>query len=72
MDSVESEQAVVLEQNAPYQLRRYLRADPMLPRKAAFCVDLLLTVPQTDSGGRVENTKALGRTRVKELGKLAP
>ena len=30
------------------------------------------TVPQTDTGGRVENTKALERTRVKELGKLAP
>lgn len=30
------------------------------------------TVPQTDTGGRVENTKALGRTWVKELGKIAP
>ena len=30
------------------------------------------TVPQTDTGGRVENTKALERTRVKELGKMAP
>lgn len=30
------------------------------------------TVPETDTGGRVENTKALERTRVKELGKLAP
>jgi hypothetical protein len=29
-------------------------------------------VPQTDTGGRVENTKALERTRVKELGKMAP
>ena len=28
------------------------------------------TVPQTDSGGQVENTKALERTLVKELGKL--
>ena len=27
---------------------------------------------QTDTGGRVENTKALERTRVKELGKMAP
>jgi hypothetical protein len=46
--------------------------DPTLPRKAAFCVELLGTVPQTDSGGQVENTKAFGRNRVKELGKLTP
>ena len=32
----------------------------------------LRTVPQTDTGGQVENTKALERTRVKELGKMAP
>tara|TARA_B100000609_G_scaffold196583_1_gene192239 strand:- start:237 stop:404 length:168 start_codon:yes stop_codon:yes gene_type:complete len=44
--------------------------DPTLPRKAAGCVDGLVTVPQTDSGGQVENTKALERTLVKELGKL--
>ena len=31
-----------------------------------------LPVPQTDTGGQVENTEALERTRVKELGKLAP
>ena len=29
-------------------------------------------VPQTDTGGQVENTKALERTLVKELGKMAP
>ena len=29
-------------------------------------------VPQTDTGGRVEDTKALGRTQVKELGKIVP
>ena len=29
-------------------------------------------VPQTDTGGRGENPQALERTRVKELGKLAP
>ena len=46
--------------------------DPTLPRKAADCVELLVTVPQTDSGGQVENTKALERTLVKELGKLIP
>ena len=46
--------------------------DPMLPRKAAGCVERQLTVLQTDSGGQVENTKALERTLVKELGKLIP
>ncbi len=30
------------------------------------------TVPQTDTGGRDENSKALERTRVKELGKMVP
>ena len=44
--------------------------DATLPRKAADCVDGMVTVPQTDSGGQVENTKALERTLVKELGKL--
>ena len=29
-------------------------------------------VPQTDTGGRVENTEALERFTVKELGKLTP
>ena len=46
--------------------------DPMLPRKAAGRVEDVGTVPQTDSGGQVENTKALERTQVKELGKLTP
>ena len=30
------------------------------------------TVLQTDTGDQVENTKALERTRVKELGKIVP
>ena len=30
------------------------------------------TVPQTDTGGQVEHTKALERTMLKELGKLHP
>ena len=30
------------------------------------------TVPQTDTGGQDENSKALERTREKELGKFAP
>ena len=46
--------------------------DPTLPRKAADYDDVLETVPQTDSGGWVENTKALERSQVKELGKLTP
>jgi hypothetical protein len=45
--------------------------DPMLPRKSSKRA-LLVTVPQTDSGGRVEYTKALERTVVKELSKLTP
>ena len=45
--------------------------DAMLPGKASKH-RLLRTVPQTDTGGQVENTKALERTRVKELGKMVP
>ncbi len=30
------------------------------------------TVPETDTGGLVENTKALERTMFKELGKMPP
>lgn len=33
---------------------------------------LMMTVPQTDTGGRDEYSKALERTREKELGKLVP
>ena len=32
----------------------------------------MVTVPQTDSGGQDEHSKACERTRVKELGKMAP
>jgi hypothetical protein len=46
--------------------------DPTLPRKAAVYVDVLLTVPETDSGGRVEKTEAFERILVKELGKSRP
>ena len=31
-----------------------------------------MTVPETDTGGLVEHTKALERTLLKELGKLPP
>ena len=32
----------------------------------------LVPVPQTNTGGQVENTKAIGITVVKELGKITP
>ena len=35
-------------------------------------VDVYLPVPQTDTGGQVEQTKANERTLVKEFGKLTP
>ena len=40
------------------------------PRKAAIAVRG--PVPQTDTGGQVEETKAGGRSIVKELGKITP
>lgn len=43
----------------------------MLPGKATKLQTYLVRTPN-DTGGRVENTKALGRTRVKELGKIVP
>ena len=43
----------------------------ILPRKPAKHI-VVRPVPQTDTGGRVENTKALERFTVKELGKLTP
>jgi hypothetical protein len=45
--------------------------DTLLPRKATKHKHYE-SVPKTDTGRQVENTKALERTRVKELGKLAP
>ncbi len=44
--------------------------DPKLSRKASS--ETCVTVPQTDTGGWVEYTKGIGRTSVKELGKLDP
>ena len=46
-------------------------ADATLPGKASK-LQVLLTVLETDTGGQVENTKALERTRLKELGKIVP
>lgn len=42
----------------------------MPPRKASRQVERART--KTDTGGQVENTKAIGRTLEKELGKMAP
>ena len=33
---------------------------------------IIKTVPETDTGGQVENTKALERMMLKELGKMHP
>ena len=44
--------------------------EPTLPRKASS--ESCVPVPQTDTGGQVEDTKASGRTLVKELGKMTP
>ena len=46
--------------------------DPKLPRKVPVEITSIPTVPQTDTGGRGEYPKALERTLVKELGKIAP
>ena len=46
-------------------------SDPILPRKAPAGV-AVVTVPQTDTGGRGEYPKALERTLLKELGKMTP
>ena len=45
--------------------------DTTLPGKATK-LQLYTTVPQTDTGARDEYSKALERTREKELGKLIP
>ena len=46
--------------------------DPTLPRKAPVELTTVVTVPQTDTGGRGEDPKALERTLPKELGKMTP
>ena len=44
--------------------------EAMPPRKAPR--ELARARTKTDTGGRVENTKAIEKTLVKELGKMAP
>jgi hypothetical protein len=46
--------------------------DPRLSRKAPAELTSVVTVPETDTGGRGENPKALERTLLKELGKMTP
>jgi hypothetical protein len=46
--------------------------DPLLPRKASVELTTDVTVPQTNTGGREEDSKALERTLLKELGKMTP
>ncbi len=49
----------------------WILSEPMLPRKAARRAPLV-SVLQTNSGGRGEYPKARERTLVKEFGKLVP
>jgi len=44
---------------------------PCCREKPSSDVDTV-PVPQTNTGGMVENTEAIGRTVVKELGKIHP
>ena len=50
--------------------KRVAKSPERPPRKAAIAVRG--PVPQTDTGGQVEETKAGGRSIVKELGKMTP
>ena len=43
-----------------------------VPEKPLSAITARAPVPQTDAGGPVEHTEAIGRTVVKELGKTAP
>ena len=66
--------------NAETRLREVMRralcahelSNPRLPRKAPTELTPLVIVPQTDSGGREEDSKALERSLSKELGKILP
>ena len=41
-------------------------------KKSRLCVESLEPVPETDTGGEVENTQGREITLSKELGKMAP
>jgi hypothetical protein len=51
-----------------------LRAKSLMPcfQEKPLSFRYIETVLQTDTGDQVENTKALERTMVKELGKMVP
>ncbi len=53
---------------------RAFKAEVVEPccREKPLSVEIQVPVPQTDTGRRVEYTKANGRTFVKEFGKFAP
>ncbi len=54
-------------------MHRATAAEEQAPEKIREgCLSCGRPVPETDTGGRVENTEALERFTVKELGKLAP
>lgn len=49
-----------------------LRVAQTSAKKSYECVEHALPVPETDTGGEVENTKGREITLSKELGKMAP
>ena len=51
---------------------RQPRSDRKRGQEKRLNEELKVSVPKTDTGRKVENTKASGRTRVKELGKIEP
>ena len=55
-----------------YEPLRGRSGEVKLPRKARLHVKPELPVPETDTGGEVENTKGREITLSKELGKMAP
>ena len=52
--------------------RATITAEQAPEKNRAGCLRQSRPVPETDTGGRVEDTEALERFTVKELGKLAP
>ena len=54
-------------------MHRVIATAEQAPEKIrAVRLSIRRPVPETDTGGRVEDTEALERFTVKELGKLAP
>ena len=50
---------------------KYSRKYDWMEARKALCI-YKAPVPQTDTGSQEENSKAIGRSVVKELGKLNP